>query len=459
MSGSSENSDRNRTGKRNDPRARSAALKVLSTVIGKRRSLTTAKALLEDKVEARERAFAMELVNGVLRWRFRLEALLARLLNKPLRRKDLDVQLILLIALYELLELSTPDYAVVNEAVAQTRRLRKQWAAAMVNAVLRSFIRERQALLSTVDQDPVARYSHPRWLIDRFETDWPDAVGRIANANNGRPPMWLRVNRSRLSTDDYQQQLDARDMEASRHPFAAAALKLVSPIEVSRLPGFDEGLVSVQDASAQLAAQLLDLEDSVRVLDVCAAPGGKTCHILEAASDIAMTAVELEASRMSMVQQNLDRLGLRASLIVGDASSADDWWDGQCFDRILVDAPCSATGVIRRHPDIKSLRQPDDLKALAELQHRILAQAWRLLKPGGLLLYVTCSILRQENEQQIARLLAEQADANEVAIDHGWGVACRHGRQLLPGDMDGDGFYYAKLKKRGDASGDTAIAC
>ena len=439
------------------PGARAAAVDVLSAVLVNRRSLATAKSLVDPVPDARDRALAMELVYGVLRWRIRLEALLAQLLRKPLKPRDQDIKLILLIALYELIELHTPDYAVVNEAVAQARRIGKQWASSMVNAVLRNFLRERENLLAAVDSDRTARLSHPAWLIERIEQDWPDAVEQILAANNGRPPMWLRVNLGRVSVADYLDRLKAEGLDAQTHPLAKAALKLEPPLDVGRLPGFGEGLVSVQDASAQLAARLLDVTTANRVLDVCAAPGGKTCHVLEAGAELEMTAVELEPSRLLKVQQNLDRLGLRATLVVADASRAGDWWDGQPFDRILVDAPCSATGVIRRHPDIKSLRQPEDLQSLTGTQQRILSQSWQMLRPGGVLLYVTCSILRQENEAQIARLLSEQPDAVEVPIEANWGIRCRHGRQLLPGDMGGDGFYFARLKKRDNPAANTAF--
>ena len=260
--------------------------------------------------------------------------------------------------------------------------------------------------------------------------------------------MWLRVNTSRISVEDYIKRLDEQQIKAVRHPIAAAALKLDSAMDVGQLPGFTQGLVSVQDASAQLAAELLGAENGERVLDLCAAPGGKTCHVLETAANIEMTAVELEPLRMPRVQQNLDRLGLHAGLIVADATDPQSWWDGRLFDRILVDAPCSASGVIRRHPDIKSLRHADDMAALTQIQQNILLQALSMLKPGGTLLYVTCSVLKQENEQQVKRLLSTIAEVGEVVIDENWGIACHHGWQLLPGVLDGDGFYYAKLKKR-----------
>ena len=423
-------------------------MKVLQAVLVNGRSLSTARLVLPELLEEpRQRSLAMELVNGVLRWRFRLENLLAKCLSKPLRKKDADVQLVLLLALYELTELNTPDYAVVNEAVAQVRQMGKQWAAAMINAVLRGFIRNRDALLKSVDGDPVARLSHPQWLIDLIRQDWPDQAERILEANNQRPPMWLRINLSKISVNDYLKRLESEGMVAEAHPYAAAALRLAPAVDVSRLPGFNEGLVSVQDAAAQLAAPLLDVKDGERVLDLCAAPGGKTCHILETTPNIDMIAVELEPLRMRRVQQNLERLGLNASLVVGDATDAGSWWDRRPFDRILVDAPCSASGVIRRHPDIKSLRQPDDLDSLAEIQRQILQQAWRMLRPGGLLLYVTCSVFRRENQQQIETLLSTTAAAGESELDVVWGLACSHGRQLLPGESGGDGFYYARLKK------------
>jgi 16S rRNA (cytosine967-C5)-methyltransferase len=428
--------------------ARQVAISVLEAVLVKGRSLATARSLVHDKLEARERPLAMELVNGVLRWRFRLEALLAKLLSRPLRKKDVDIQLALLLALYELIELSTPDYAVVNEAVTQTRRVGKKWASGMVNGVLRSFIRDREALLTSIDEDEVALFSHPRWLIDLLKQDWPQQTAQILDANNQRPPMWLRVNAAKTSVEDYMKRLDAQQIKAVRHPLADVAVKLESPMDVSHLPGFTQGLVSVQDAAAQLAAKLLGAENGERVLDLCAAPGGKTCHLLESAANIEMTAVELEPLRMQRVQQNLDRLGLHAELIVGDATDTQSWWDGRTFDRILVDAPCSASGVIRRHPDIKSLRHVDDLDSLTKIQQQILLQALSMLKPGGTLLYVTCSVLKRENEQQIAQLMSVREEAVEIDIDETWGIPCAHGRQLLPGDMDGDGFYYARLKKQ-----------
>ena len=427
--------------------ARSQAVSVLTEVLDKGRSLSRAKTSIQTLPEQRDRSFAMELVNGVLRWRFKLDAVLAKLLNKPLRKKDHDLHCLLMIALYELMELGSPDYAVVNEAVSVTKQLGKQWASGMVNGVLRNFIREKVSLL-TFDDD-FEQFSHPQWLLDCLKQDWPHDWQRIVDANNQRPPMWLRVNTGKISMDAYASMLEQQAIQYTFHPHASSAVLLESPMHVHDLPGFDTGLVSVQDAGAQLAAQLLEPQSGDRVLDLCAAPGGKTCHLLEAVPGIDMVAVELEAERMHKVEQNLDRLGLSAQLITGDATDAQSWWDGKPLDRILVDAPCSATGVIRRHPDIKSLRKHDDLDALTQIQQQILQQAWLMLKPGGELLYVTCSVLRQENEQQVEQLLSDNSDAREILIDENWGVSCQIGRQLLPGEDQADGFYYSKLAKTG----------
>jgi len=413
------------------------------------RSLVIARSTA-DVLEGRDRALAMELVNGVLRWYWKLDFLLNQFLQKPLRNKEQEVKMLLLMALYELTELSTPDYAVVNEAVSASKALGKQWAKALINGVLRNFIRDQEVVLKKMQPNQEAFYSHPYWLIALLKQDWPEHWQAILEANNQRPPLWLRVNAAQNKTQSYQTMLEVQGLVSSTHPFAAQALKLEQGVDVTSLPGFDQGLVSVQDAGAQLAAGLLDVHKGQRVLDLCAAPGGKTCHVLELEPDIEMVAVELEESRMVRVRENLDRLNLKAELIVADASDAS-WWDGNQFDRIMVDAPCSSTGVIRRHPDIKTLRRKQDIAALAEVQQKILQQVWQMLKPGGKLLYVTCSVLRQENEAQITGLLATHKDV--VVLDliikgsAEWGVACKHGRQLLPGENDNDGFYFCCLSK------------
>ncbi len=443
--------------------ARQASLKTLKQVFGGQ-SLSAVQAHTIDKLEdARDRGLANEIVNGVLRWRWQLEFFVSRLVKKPLKNKDLDVQLVLLMAVYELKECRTPDYAVINESVELVRKSGKKWAAGLVNAVLRGFTREKEKLISSINDDQV-EYSHPVWMLKKIKNDWPEdhSYGwqRILNANNQRPAFWLRVNQQQSNASQYQQLLNDLDIGSEASALADHALKLSRGIDVRLLPGFAEGSVSVQDVGAQLVAQLLDASAGHRVLDLCAAPGGKTCHILERYGSIdKLTAVEFDEQRMQRVTENLQRLRLsdavmddpRVELIVGDAREYRSWWDGKLFDRILIDAPCSASGVIRRHPDIKTLRRESDIEPLVKMQSEILLSAWQMLAPGGEMLYVTCSIFKDENQNQMANFLAHigdvDNDAAEIKIKTDWGVSCNYGRQLFPGESDADGFYFCKLKK------------
>ncbi|VAW50946.1 16S rRNA (cytosine(967)-C(5))-methyltransferase [hydrothermal vent metagenome] len=428
--------------------ARAVSLKALKLVFNGQ-SLSAVQIHTTDKLEdARDRGLANEIVNGVLRWRWQLEFFISQLLKKPLKPKDIDVQLVLLMALYELNECRTPDYAVINESVELVRRAGKKWAAGLVNAVLRSFTRDKKTLLAAIN-DGVVRYSHPPWLLEKIKADWPQHWQKILAANNQRPVFCLRVNELRHSALQYQKLLLDNDIESNVIAIAEQALKLASGIDVRLLPGFADGAVSVQDAGAQLVAELLNVSKGDRVLDLCAAPGGKTCHLLEHYPEIdGLLAVEFNEKRMQRVQENLQRLQLesRAKLIVADARDTKQWWDGDKFDRILIDAPCSASGVIRRHPDIKTLRRASDIAPLVTLQSEILSAAWQMLKPGGEMLYVTCSIFKDENQNQMKSFLAS-SDATEIIIDADWGEACEYGRQLFPGEQDADGFYYCRLKK------------
>jgi 16S rRNA (cytosine967-C5)-methyltransferase len=326
-----------------------------------------------------------------------------------------------------------------------------------VNGVLRSFIRDKEGFLSKACEDEVANYSHPAWFIDLLKKDWPEQWQSILQSNNVRPPLWLRVNQIQNDVIAYKKLLDEMS-ESTTHPYARQALKLDCSLNVLSLPGFEQGMLSVQDAGAQLAAELLNVKPGMRVLDLCAAPGGKTCHILELEPQIkTLVVVEREEDRMQQVRENLSRLKLNQLKpeiiqIVGDSTLSPQWWDGKLFDRILVDAPCSSTGVIRRHPDIKSLRREQDLDSLLWTQQQILQQAVQMLAPGGLLLYATCSVLKQENENQIEKLLTTRDDVSEELIEAQWGLACSHGRQLLTGENDADGFYYALLRKQHDVA-------
>ena len=426
---------------------RQGAIIVLQRILKQGESLSVAlPAVLPSIMPEKDRAFAQDLVYGVLRWRWTLEALVQRLLSKPLKARDFDLQCLLSIALYQLLHSREPDYGVVDGAVRTCSVLQKKWASGLVNGVLRNFLRQREAFLSDLESDEIALYSHPQWLIEQIKSDWPQHWQRILQANNQRPPMSLRVNIQRIPLKGYAEQLAQAGIASHVIDGLDSGLMLEKPVDVSKLPGFAEGLVSVQDAAAQHAAGFLNLRPGQRVLDACAAPGGKTAHLIETEPGLAeVVAVDISADRLKLVEQNLKRLDLAATLRQGDAALPNTWHDGAPFDRILLDVPCSATGVIRRHPDIKSLRRPEDIAALVEIQGNIIEAIWPLLKKGGELLYATCSILKRENQQQIADFVQRNDDARHLPIEDCRGEAMDYGCQFLPGDSDMDGFYFARL--------------
>jgi 16S rRNA (cytosine967-C5)-methyltransferase len=399
------------------------------------------------KAPQRDRALLQELCYGVLRWYFRLQAISGQLLERPLKKRDRDVELLILLGLYQLLYLRIPAHAAVAETVETARAMGKPWAAGLVNGVLRRFQREQEQLLDSVDRAPAVRFAHPEWLLKEIQRRWPDRWQQILQAANDRPVMSLRVHLGRIDRQDYFELLQAAAVAARPIEGVPSGVMLDRPQDVAGLPGFSEGLVSVQDGGAQLAVGLLDLQPGQRVLDACAAPGGKSCHILEREPAVALTAIDLDEARLQRIHENLQRLDLNAEVLVGDASAPEGQWAEAVYDRILLDVPCSATGVVRRHPDIKLLRRAEDISPLVELQWRILSKIWNLLKPGGILLYATCSLLPQENEQQIERFLGGRDDVRERPIKGAWGHACEHGRQTLPGEGSMDGFYYAVLEK------------
>jgi 16S rRNA (cytosine967-C5)-methyltransferase len=429
--------------------ARACAARVLSQVISDGRSLSEAlPAAVQVLTDARQRALVQELSYGTLRWFYRLDALLQRLLKKPLKQRDADVRCVLLLGLYQLDQLAMPQRVAVNETVQATHALNKQWASGLVNAVLRNYQRQAAQLDEVIVDEPVARFAHPAWLIEQLQSDWPRDWERILTANNARPPFSLRVNRLRVTRTEYMETLAGQSLQAQPLDYVDAGIRLDKPVPVDALPGFAEGYISVQDGAAQLAAGLLDLQPGQRVLDACAAPGGKTAHILESEPALAqVTAVDIEARRLARISENLSRLSLGANLVQGDAGATASWWDGQGYDRILLDVPCSATGVIRRHPDIKLLRRAGDIAALVSVQAQLLQAMWPLLSSGGMLLYCTCSVLTDENSARIGRFLETHADAAEVPIAADWGRECRHGRQIFPGENEMDGFYFACLTR------------
>ena len=421
------------------------AAKVLTSVIRDGQSLTAALDSTLGVVESdKDRAFIQALCYGVCRNFHRLDYILSQMLDKPL--KDLDVKALALIGLYQLKFMRVKSYAAVSETVLAARK--KPWAKALINALLRSYLRDQEGFEQKADNVKSALVSHPDWLIQQIEQDWPMQAQQIFQQNNEQPPMALRVNLANISQDQYLQKLRDQGIEAEAVSFCRSAILLNKPAVVDILPGFSEGWVSVQDTAAQLAAELLDVQIGHRVLDVCAAPGGKAAHILEHQPKVReLVAVDIDKLRLQRVNDNLQRLKLSAKLIVGDASKPEDWWDGQLFDRILLDVPCSALGVIRRHPDIKLLRRAEDINTLQVLQKRIMTAVWSLLAPGGIMLYATCSILKQENEQQIEAFLATNTNAIEVPINADWGLVRRYGRQILTGESAMDGFYYALIRK------------
>lgn len=427
---------------------RLAAARALTAVISGKASLGGSLPPQLDKVEPRDRALTQDLAFGAARWQPRLQLLADKLLQKPFKAADADVEALLLIGLYQLLHTRIPAHAAIAETVASAASLKKPWAKGLLNAVLRRAQRESDALLAELDRDPVLHTAHPRWLQKALKAWWPEQWQAICDANNQHPPLILRVNRSRIRRDDYLHLLAESGIAAEACHYSPDGIRLLEACDVTALPDFADGQVSVQDEAAQLAADLLQLAPGQRVLDACAAPGGKTCHMLEAQPQLAeVVAVDLEAKRLQRVRENLDRLGLDATLIAADGRDLEQWWDGKPFQRILLDAPCSATGVIRRHPDIKLTRKADDIPALATLQGELLDALWQTLEVGGILLYATCSVLPPENSDTIAAFLARTPGARELDVVTEAGLKPAHGRQLLPQKDGHDGFYYAKLIK------------
>lgn len=427
---------------------RAAAAGVITRVIRDRSSLTTSLADYLPRVAVQDQGFLQELCYGTLRWYPRLRLLVAALLSRPLKPADADIAALVACALYQLMWTRVPAHAAVDQTVAACAALGKPWARGLINAVLRRFGRESDSLEAALRDDIEYQSAHPRWLADALREAWPTAADDVFAAGNGRAPMTLRVNRLRTCRNDYLQALASADINAVPTASGDAGIQLTTAVAASRLPGFGEGQVSVQDEAAQLAAVLLDLAPGQRVLDACCAPGGKTGHILEREPGISeLVAIDSVDGRLDRVRENLRRLGLTANLIVADARDTAAWWDGRPFARILLDAPCSGTGVIRRHPDIKLLRTAADIRALAAIQYELLTALWALLTPGGKLLYATCSVLPAENDAVVSRFRATHADALvlSIATELGFNTPC--GRQLLP-TIDGhDGFYYSLLGK------------
>lgn len=421
---------------------RSLAAQLIERVVDKGESLSAILPGAQKTLADKDGALLQELCFGVMRTLPQLEALIGKLMERTLTGKQRVLHYLIMVGLYQLLYTRVPAHAALAETVAGAEVLKRTALKGLINGVLRQFQRQQEELVAAVDQGP-QRYWHPGWLLKRLQTAWPDQWQQIVDANNQRPPMWLRVNRQHHSRDAWLNLLQAED-KAAFPADAPDALRLESPAPVSQLPGFDQGWVTVQDLSAQRCALLLEPQNNEAILDLCAAPGGKTTHILEIAPQANVLAVDIDQQRLTRVHENLQRLGMQAEVRQGDGRTPAEWCGDQQFDRILLDAPCSATGVIRRHPDIKWLRRDRDIPELAALQREILNAVWPRLKSGGTMIYATCSILPEENHQQIAAFLAEHDDAAAEPLPEGQ----INGWQVFPSVDGGDGFFYAKLIKK-----------
>jgi 16S rRNA (cytosine967-C5)-methyltransferase len=430
---------------------RADAARIVGEVLANGRSLDELLAAEHDEGSAR--GLKRSLCYGTLRWHYRIAAVLNVLASRPPEQLDPRLRALLEVGLYQLMSGETAPHAAVSETVSAARALGFDKAAGFVNAVLRRFQREHEALLHAVDRDLSIRTAHPRWFVDALRRERGEATADVLDANNGHPPLWVRIHRGRASVDEAVAALEAAGFTATRHPLAPDALQVEPPTDVRSLPGFAEGRLSVQDAAAQLAVELLDPGAGERILDACAAPGGKTCHVLERTGEAAeVTALDVSAPRIGRVRDNLARLGLEASVRVADVADVPQWWDGRPFDRVLLDVPCSATGVIRRHPDIKVLRRATDIPALARRQAQLLEAAWRVVRPGGRLLYTSCSVLAAENERVVEGFLGRTEGALDLTptLTASWPPRPGQrgpGYQVLPGESGMDGFYYACLAK------------
>ena len=426
---------------------RAIAAQIITNLTRQRGSLSTQ---LTDFSNHPEISLLQEICFGTCRWYLSLEFLLYKLVAKPIKEKDEDVKSLILIGLYQLKELNIADHAVVNETVAASTALNKPWAKPLINAVLRKYQRNQRKLTEELNRStPDIKYSCPTWLFNEINVAWNSKSQSILEGNNQRPPLTLRVNISKKSPEEIISLFSEHRIECSRGKLAKTAIYLEKPLPVEKIPGFTDGWLSIQDESSQLVPKLLNLEPKLRVLDACSAPGGKTCAIIESERLLTeVVALDESESRLQKTRENLLRIGLKASLIRGDAMKPTKWWDGRLFDRILLDAPCSGSGVIRRHPDIKILRREEDIQALTKIQAMMLDSLWQCLRHDGLLLYTTCSILPRENDSQIKNFLKRTENAKYEGITADWGVECEYGRQLLTDDKENhDGFFYSLLSK------------
>jgi 16S rRNA (cytosine967-C5)-methyltransferase len=426
---------------------RSIAAQTINQVLDHGQSLSAILPEYSKRITEKDSTLLQEICFGVMRTLPQLEWCIQQLMAKPLTGKQRVLHYLIMVGLYQLISTRIPAHAALAETVEGATALKKPQLKGLINGVLRQFQRQQDELLLR-SQNNDCRYLHPSWLLKRIQHAYPDHWEQTIAANNQKPPMWLRVNAQHHTREQYQELLQQVQIEAIAHPEYRDALRLITPCPVNMLPGFSQGWVSIQDASAQGCVSLLDPKDGESILDLCCAPGGKTTHILELAPKAQVLGVDVEPQRLKRVHENLQRLGLQAEIKQGDGCTPELWANGRQFDRILLDAPCSATGVIRRHPDIKWLRRNSDINELVNLQKQIINAIWPYLKPGGVMVYATCSILPEENSEQIKTFLASHHDAS-IINNHQEGIV---GQQHLPNADSGDGFYYAKLIKNSEQS-------
>jgi 16S rRNA (cytosine967-C5)-methyltransferase len=424
---------------------RADAAKVLQQILEQGKSARECLPAAQLSYSEQDKAWLQEMVYGVLRQLPILQFWLRLLLEKPLKNRFKVVELLILLGFYQLAFSRVSTHAAVSETVNACKSLNAVALKGLVNAILRSFI--RQELHDNIPEDQQVSSGLPKWLYKKLSHSYPKELSNLVDSMQIKAPIWLRVNQLQISREQYTAELESQNIEFTLGAEQTDGIVLTKGKDITTLPGFQEGWFAVQDGAAQLAAQLLAPLPNERILDCCAAPGGKTCHLREVQADIGtLIALDIDQQRLARVSENLLRLGHQADLIAGDASAPDGWWDGSQFDRILLDVPCSATGIIRRHPDIKWLRKGTDIEVLVNLQAKILDAMWPLLKSGGTLLYATCSILPEENHQQISAFLTRTADAVlDESFNHD--SLTQPGRQILPGEQQMDGFYYARLLK------------
>jgi 16S rRNA (cytosine967-C5)-methyltransferase len=435
---------------KNPVNTRALAAQAVHQVIRDGRSLTQVLPDFKKKcTQPQDAAFLQAMIYGTLRFYPTLAFLGDKLLDKPIKDKDFILYDLIMVGLYQLIHMRVPAHAALSATVEGARVLQRPWATGLVNGILRNFQRKRDALQQALSANEEAYYAHPSWLIEVIKTAWPTEWQTILTANNAAPPFSLRVNLRKITREKFLETLQEAGILATALSNTLAGVVLEVAIDVANIPGFKEGLFSVQDAAAQYAAELLHLSPNLRVLDACAAPGGKTLHLLEKEPNLKeVVAIDISPARTNLIKENLERMTLSATVITANAMEPETWWNKTPFDRILLDAPCSATGVIRRHPDIKYCRQLNDVEKLAEQQGLLLSALWPLLNPGGYLLYVTCSIIPTENVRVLENFLSEHTDALNTHFVLADGTQQSIGTQILPGQNNLDGFYYACLQKK-----------